>query len=176
MKNLTISTRIFACIALAAGALWIGAYAGRLSVTYILYEETGFILKDYVTPDNIPGIMKTLTPVFSLTFILYSVFIISFTIFLLKSKINLKENGWLFIIAVIVYFTLPFEAYLMTIDYRLITNLDFGNFNYELGLKLITDRFENLSSFPIILLFCYMTIPVFLIFKPLVLRKNTDEA
>ena len=175
MKDINTSSKILASIALITGALWLGTYTVRLTIMYTLFEETELVLRSFVSNQNLPGILETIASVINLTFVLYILFIISFSLFLIVSKVNIKENGWLFIISVIIYFTMPFEIYLMTIDYKLIINLNFSEMNPELAINLIKDRLEKLSSFPVILVLSYLTIPVFLIFKPFNKRQKLNE-
>lgn len=166
MKNLTVIQKIFAYTALTSGALWAGAYITRLSVTYVLFEEENFVLKNFVTSVNLEGILKTISPAITLSFILYIILILSFTLFLFTSHINFKQNGWLFIIAVLIYFTLPFQVYLLIKDFKLITILNSTVINSDSAVYLIKQSFETLNGFPIIILLCYISIPYFLIFKP----------
>ena len=114
-------------------------------------------------------------PLVNLTFYSYIVMIISFTLFLISSRIKLKENGWLLIVALIIYLTLPFESLLLMIDYKLIVLFLNEQFGSEQILALIIERISKLSSFPIILLLSYLTIPYFLVFKPFTLKLKDEN-
>lgn len=163
-KNLSNS---FAYIALVFGAIWLGAYITRLILTYNLFEEDELILKSFIDNTNAGGIFQALSPIVYITSLTYVIFIISFTVFLISAGIKLKESGWLFIIVCIIYFTLPFEIFLMTIDYKLILLYTSKNFDSVASLQLIIERLQLFSSIPVIIILCYLTIPYFLIFKPL---------
>jgi hypothetical protein len=104
--------------------------------------------------------------------ILYILFIISFLIFLISSKISLKQNGWLFIITLIIFVTLPFEVYLKTIDYKIITYFYKTGFNANQVLNLYIERFKILGSFPIIEVLCYFAIIFFILFQPFKIKKK----
>ena len=122
------------------------------------------------------GILIIITPSINATFILYIIFIISFTVFVILTNIKLKKNGWLFIISAIIYITFPFEIYLMVkIDYKLIMAFSAGINDANSFLSLMIDRFKVLGSFPIILIWCYITIPYFLLFRPFTIREKKDE-
>ena len=101
--------------------------------------------------------------------------IVCFTLFLFASHLKLKENGWLFIIAAIIYLTLPFETFLLVDDYKLIVFFLNEQFSSEMIVDLITDRLYRLSSFPIIQILSYLSIPYLLIFKPLVLKIKDEN-
>jgi len=109
MNKLKTVPRIFAFIAIVSSALWLGSYVVRLILSYNLFLENNFILKEFVTQENLQAILLSLAPTIVLSSVLYLVFITGFTVFLFTSSISLKRNGWLFIIAAIIYLTLPFE-------------------------------------------------------------------
>jgi len=174
MKKSNKFSSIFSVIALASGSIWFGAYIARLITTYQMFEPTELVLKHYITNNNLSTIIQTTFPLVNLTFFAYLVLILSFTIFLIFTPLKLKENGWLFIVSMIIYLTLPFEILLLMIDYKLIALFINDQFASENVLKLIIERITLLSSFPIILLLSYLSIPFFLVNKPLTI-KSKDE-
>jgi hypothetical protein len=166
MKEQSLLNKIFGFLTVLSGSIWLGAYAERMIIIYQLFDIDMNVMT-YVNQQNLSGILATITPAVYITFILYIFFIFAFTIFLLSSKIGLKENGWLFIIAVIIYLTLPFEAYLLTIDYKIISAMNFGDvIDAEYVISLFKDRFKNLGSFPIMIFLSYCSLIYFLYFKP----------
>jgi hypothetical protein len=50
-----------------------------------------------------------------------------------------------------------------------------GQFGSEKVIGLITDRQYRLSSFPIIMILSYLSIPYLLIFKPFTLKKRDED-
>jgi len=175
MKNTNILSKIFLYLCVLSGLLWIGGYFARLILTYQLFEDTDFILKSFLNNQNLPGIFIILKSGIILTFVLYIIFIISFIIFLVTAHLNLKENGWFFIITILVLITAPFEIYLMTIDQKIINLILSGLFNVNDILDLIIKRFKIFGSFPIIELLCYFAITYLFIFQPLKMSKNKSE-
>ena len=166
MKNQNLLTKIFALIAMLSGAIWLGAYAVRMMVSYQLFD-IDMNLMGFVNDNNLEGILIAISPAINTTFILYITFIIAFTLFLFTSVLKFKENGWLFIITIIVYVTLPFEVYLMITDVSIIKELNYSEvINSQYAVSLIRERFITLSSFPIIIFLSYCSIIYFLIFKP----------
>ena len=174
MKNQKLIVKLTASLALVTGSIWLGAYILRMFISYMLFDIDMNLIGN-MNSQNLNGFLYAFTPAVNTTFIAYVIFVFAFSLFLITSKISLKENGWLFIITLIVYITLPFEVYLMTIDYRMIAHLNYNSAidtNYVIGL--IKDRFENLSSFPVIIILSYCSAYFFLIFKPLI-KKVKDE-
>lgn len=174
MKKDNKFSSIFGFLALASGSIWFGAYIARLLIIYQMFEPTKLTLKNYVTSNNLSAIIQTTFPMVNLTFFAYIILILSFTLFLIFTQLKLKENGWLFIISMIIYLTLPFEALLLMIDYKLIVLFINAQFTSGEVLKLIIERITLLSSFPIILLLSYLSIPFFLVVKPFTI-KSKDE-
>jgi len=177
MNNLNRVSKILLFVTCLSGALWLGSYMTRLFVMYRLFEDTDFILKPYYNTANLSEVLLTLLPAFTSTFILYIIFFLFFILFLVSSKIKLKLNGWLFIITILILVTAPFEVYLMTIDWDIISRLRSESFNPNDIIGLIKDRFKIFSSFPVIEIFCYFAIVFLLIFKPLTkeaLRVNEN--
>jgi hypothetical protein len=173
-KNNNLSS-VFGYISLASGSLWFGAYVSRLLTTFQMFEARDLSLKQYVTTGNFASIVQTTYPLVSLTFFSYLLFILSFTLFVFSSKIKLKENGWLLVIVLIVYLTLPFEAMLLSIDYKLLVLFLSNQFASDMILDLITKRITMLNSFPIILMLSYISIPYFLVFKPFRLNSKNEN-
>jgi len=170
MNEQSLLNKIFAFLTVLSGAIWLGSYADRMIISFQLFDLDMNIMS-YVNQQNLSGILVTIIPAVYLTSILYIFFIFSFTIFLFSSIISLRENGWLFIIAVIIYLTFPFEAYLLTIDYKIISALHFNDvIDTRYIISLFKDRFTSLSSFPIIIFLSYCSLIYFLIFKPFTKR------
>ncbi|RPI75097.1 MAG: hypothetical protein EHM47_03515, partial [Ignavibacteriales bacterium] len=168
MNNLNRFSKFFLFITCLAGALWTGSYVVRLSTTYGFFEDTDFILKPYYNTGNLSEIFVTLLPLFTSTFVLYIIFFVFFILFLITSKVSLKLNGWLFLITILVLITFPFEAYLMTIDWKIITLIHSEVFNPNDIIELIRERFKIFSSFPVIEIFSYFAIVFLFIYKPLI--------
>lgn len=175
MKKNSKSSLVFGYLALTSGSIWFGAYVSRLLTTYQMFQETGYTLKDYISNANLSTIFQTTFPLVNLTFYSYIVMTISFTLFLILSRLKLKENGWLLIIALIIYLTLPLESLLLITDYKLIVLFLNEQFGSEQILKLVIERLSKLSSFPIILILSYLTIPYFLVFKPFTLKVKDEN-
>jgi hypothetical protein len=94
-------------------------------------------------------------------------------IFIGTSKLNLRRNGWLFIITMIIIITAPFEIYLSLIDYKII-RLGLANI-YESNfiLELIKERLTKLNSFSLIEIFSYLAIIFLTLFRPL--QKSNEN-
>jgi hypothetical protein len=171
MIHLNKLSKFFLYITVISGSLWTGTYLLRMLLTYQIFEGTDLVLREYISPGSLVPIYSVLNPAIASTFTLFILFLLSFIIFLLTSKISLKQNGWLFIIAVIVLVTAPFEIYLMSIDYDILININYSVLNEDLISGLLRKRIKVLSSFPLIELFSYFAFYYLILFRPFTANK-----
>lgn len=171
MKNISTISKIFAVLSLIAAAIWVGSYLSRLFLVYQLFEGPDLILKSYITDENVNGILFSILPSFVVHFIAFVVMFFTTIIFYLTSKINLRFNGWLFIILLAIIITTPFEIYLMVIDYKIIMMLNNGSFDSNTVINLLRDRIKDLSSYSIVAILTYLSFYYFIVFQPLT-RKD----
>ncbi len=167
MKEIKTFSKIIMYVCTLSGILWLGSYVARLTLIYQLFEGNNFTLKEYLSSQNLPGIFITLNAATILTSILYAIFIVSLIIFLITSRISLKENGWLLILTLIIFITCPFEIFLMTFDYKIFKIVESGLINSNELINFSIERLKALGSFPIIEILCYFAVIFLVLFKPL---------
>ena len=172
MNKLSKISKISLFLFVVSGAVWLGSYITRLSLFYQIFQPAEFLLKEFINDQNLTGIFQTLIAAVTINIIFYIVMIVTFILFILTSKLNLKQNGWLFISTVLIFISLPFELYLMVIDYKLVIMVFNGNFNSQEVLKLVIKRFTVLSSFPIVEILSYFAVIYLFLFQPL---KGTNR-
>lgn len=167
MKNISTISKIFAILSLISGAIWVGAYLSRLFLVYQLFEGPDLVLKSYISNENVNGILFSILPSFVVHFVAFIVVCITTIIFYFTSKISLRFNGWLFIILIAMLITMPFEIYLMLIDYKIIMMLNNGLFDSNTVINLLRDRIKDLSSYSIVAILTYLSFYYFIVFQPL---------
>lgn len=167
MNKLSKISKLFLYLFVASGVVWLGSYITRLSLFYQIFQPTKFALKEFITNQNLTGIFQTLIAAVSINHIFYLVMIVTFILFIITSKLNLKLNGWLFISTLLILISLPFELYLMLVDFKLVMMVFNGNFESEEVLKLVIKRFTVLSSFPIVEILSYFAVIYLFLFQPL---------
>lgn len=167
MKKISKISASFLTIASIACIFWMGSYLLRLFLSYQLFDETVTAYKDYVNEQNIRGILITLNPAVVTPFVLFIVFLVFYFLFLFSSGLNLRKNGWLFIITLLILVTAPFEIYLMTIDYKIFSLVNMGEFRNTDVVTLLIKRLKIFSSFPLIELLSYCAAVFLAIFKPM---------
>lgn len=167
MKNISSVSKIFAVLALISVSIWVGSYLSRLFLVYQLFEGPDLVLRNYISDENINGILYSLLPAILVHFIAFIVMFIVTILFYFTSKVNLRFNGWLFIILFAVIITTPFEVYLMIIDYKTIMMLNSGSFDSNTVLNLLRDRIKDLSSYSVVAILTYLSFYYFIVFQPL---------
>ncbi|MEO8232536.1 MAG: hypothetical protein ABI638_09650 [Ignavibacteriota bacterium] len=167
MKNISTIAKIFAALSLMSGAIWIGSYLSRLFLVYRLFEGPDLILKNYITNDNVNGILISILPSIIVHFVSFIIMLCTTILFYFTSKISLRFNGWLFIILIAILVIAPFEIYLMIIDYKTIMMLNSATFNSTLVIELLRDRIKELSSYSIVAILTYLSFYYFIVFQPL---------
>lgn len=104
--------------------------------------------------------------------IAYLVTLISSFVFLKYTTLSFKQNGWLFMSAILFYIFVPVEIYTMVLDAQMIyLDLVVSSSDLVEFRKLFIHRLAALSGVPIIALMCYYTIIALVIFQPL---KKTE--
>lgn len=172
MKKLSFFSKVTASLSLISGSIWVGSYLVKILLIYQLFTPEDLSLKTMYLGDNLNDILAFLVPVFIIPFVTFIAVIIFLILFLISSRVSLKQNGWLFISVMIVFITMPFEIYLMITDYRIIALLIQESFKTEIVLNLIRERLTSLSSFPVIEILGYISISFLIIFKPLTLKNK----
>jgi len=141
----------------------------------MMFEETEPTLKNFLDGANLPAVIEVISPIIILTLICYLLMIFTFIVFLFSTDLKLKANGWLFIIAGIIFITMPFEVVQLIQDYKLTVFFINGDYGSTKIIPLITDWLTKLSSFPVILILSYLSIPYLLIFKPFSLKPKNEN-
>ena len=174
MEKLSKITKIFLFLFIIAEIIWLGSYITRLTLFYQLFEPNDYVLKSQFNDQNLAGIFQTLISAVVINLIFYLIMIISFIFFLFTSKLSLKQNGWLFIATILICLTLPFEIYLLLIDYNMIQLVFKSDFSTSTILTLVIDRFSKLSSFPIVEILAYFAVNYLFLFQPLKQKLRTS--
>ncbi|NJD23704.1 MAG: hypothetical protein FIA82_13730 [Melioribacter sp.] len=173
MKNLNIFSKTVLLFTIIFFTVWLGGYIARQIAVYQLFEPVELNLRTFYYTNNLSSAISLLVPLIISNLITYACFLLLFLTFIVISKLNLRRNGWLFIITLIIIITAPFEIYLSLIDYKII-RLGLANIN-EVSpiIELIKERITKLSSFSLIEIFSYISIIILVLFKPL--QKSNEN-
>ncbi|HCY76069.1 MAG TPA: hypothetical protein DHV28_09130 [Ignavibacteriales bacterium] len=167
MQKLSTLSKIFSVLSLMSASIWIGSYLSRLFLIYRIFEGPDLVVKSFINDSNIEGILFAIMPAIVVHFLAFIFMIVATILFFVTSKINLRNNGWLFIILVAVIITMPFEVYLMSIDLKVILMLQSSSFDSNVIISLLRDRIKELSSYSIVAILTYLSFYYFIVFQPL---------
>ncbi|HEX7358583.1 MAG TPA: hypothetical protein VF270_12800 [Ignavibacteriaceae bacterium] len=172
MQKISTVSKVLAVLSLISASIWIGSYLSRLFLVYQIFEGPDLILKSYVNDANVEGILISIMPALVVHFVAFIFMIVTSILFIATSKLNLRNNGWLFIILVAILITLPFEIYLMIIDLKIILMLQSTSFDSNAILFLLRDRIKVLSSYSIVAILTYLSFYYFIVFQPLTKKEK----
>ncbi len=167
MDKLTKVSKIILSLTIISFIIWLGSYITRQLYVFQFFEPENLDLQTKINSASLPDIMFLMLPMLLTNLIAYSSFLVLFFLFILISRINLKNEGWLFIITMLLIITAPFEIYLLTIDFEIIVNILNSELDAFYIIDLLRDRMTILSSFAIIEVFSCFGIVFLAVFKPL---------
>lgn len=174
MQKLDTKSKITLYLLILASFIWLGNTFSRMLFSYHIFADPELNLKSFLNPEVLNGVFLIHQPLIAVSLIFYVVMIILFLSFIIISKQNLKENGWLFISLILVIITFPFEVYLLTYDFKFFYMLYFPKIDVSEAMKIVLMRYSTLGSFMIVELLSYSAIICLFLFQPLT-KKIVNE-
>ena len=172
MKN-SFTPKILLFFTALLFSVWFGSYITREVMVYQLFEPVNLDLKSIYNTQNLVAVTTILLPAILTNIVTFPIFLLAFIAYILFSKINIKKEGWLFIILILVLITAPFELYLLSfIDLKIVQLITHSPSNLSEIIPLVRKRITELSSFTLIEIFSYIGIIFLVIFKPLRKHEN----
>jgi hypothetical protein len=179
MEKLKLFPKILFFISLSSLSIWIGANFVKVSLLFNLFQPlpnlplkslySNLFNNDAV---NFNSWFTILKPIFSITVITFYVYVVFQVLFLLFSRINIKNNGWIFLSLILTVILLGFELYLNNFDMKLITS---SNINPKDTVELIRLRINKIPNFVYAEILMGLTILFLMIFQPLVKKEKNVE-
>ncbi len=150
-----------------SGFFWLGGSIYRGIIAYRLFEPFSLIVRPELTYESIAQTLLIIGGVTIYILASYVIFVILYIVFIFKSKINFKKNGWFFMCTAIFGIFLPVEIFLMNLDLHFVFLVYTPPFDLNQGMSLLIQRIGALSGLPAIALFSYFTTIWLSIFQPL---------
>jgi len=166
-------SKTFLFLSMIALVIWLGSYITRYFSVFSLFEPESLTLNKTFDSTALSGALTIIASIITISFFSYPFFIICFIIFIITSKMNIKHEGWLFMMIVIVIITSPFEIFLMTFDYKYLISIVENIQSNDYLLSQLVKRIKALNSFPIIEILTYFFFIFLFIFRPF--RKLNHE-
>lgn len=175
MNNLTLNkkakTSLFILTVFAI--FWLGGISVRFFIGNQLLDYDEFNFRISIPPDEENQIFKMISDASLMIMFSYTAVLISAIVFMKTCKINLRENTWLLMCAILFFVFVPVELYTSYLDLKFIMLFDKRPANHDNLLKLFGERIGFLRGVPWIAIMSYFTVIWLAIFQPM--KKTSEE-
>lgn len=151
---------------IVASILWLGSGTVRFLVGSDLLQSGTLEFEPYLSPDAEREIYRLLSMASLLQIPAYLVTVASSIAFLVWSPYRLKDHGWLLAGAILLYLFVPVEAFVMTLDGRMVYLEFFTTADRMAFRELFLARAGALAGVPFVAQLCYYTIVGLAVFQP----------
>ncbi|MBK8981243.1 MAG: hypothetical protein IPM38_02720 [Ignavibacteria bacterium] len=152
---------------------WLGGISVRFFIGNQLLDYDEFNFRISIPPDEENQIFKMISDASIMIMISYIAVLISAVVFMKTCKINLRENTWLLMCAILFFVFVPVELYTSYLDLKFILLFEKRPANHDNLLKLFGERIGFLRGVPWIAIMSYFTIIWLAIFQPM--KKTAAE-
>ena len=167
---------------LACGAVfWLGGTNIRAIIAFDLFETGTLNYKTWLPPDAEREAFHLVAYTALYTISGYLMVFMSFTTFLRKTPLRLRENGWLMMCVILFYMFVPVEIYQIVYDVQMVLQeravegvMNWFSVRTE-AQSLLKGRLAALSGVPVIALLCYYTCIALAIWQPMKKGAKTPE-
>ncbi|MBZ0178580.1 MAG: hypothetical protein K8F36_04745 [Melioribacteraceae bacterium] len=151
-------------------ALYGGALLSHILSVFAFFEPGELILNQRLTDSDLFGMFYLVGVTKNLALFLGALSLLLFILFIAKSRLNLRLNGWLFISVILFLFIVSFEIYsLIKYDIKMINQVFFGQ-EYDLRFEIIKNKISSLSA--LIPIHFFSIIAIFYMFITRPFTKN----
>ena len=171
MLNKSSKTWLFLLI--LSAIVWLGAINVRVIIGGELLNYDEFDFRTSIPPDEENMIFKLISSASIVIMIAYFFTFISAIFFMKTCKINLKQNTWLLMCAILFFVFSPVEFYTSYLDLKFTLLFVSNPPNHDELLRLFGERIGFLKGVPAIAVLSYYTIIGIAIFRPL--KKSKKE-
>lgn len=173
MQKITKTSKIILVLLVLTTIIWLGNTISRMMFTYNIFQDSQLNLKYFLTDSVLKGTLVIHQPLVSISIFSYLVMLLLFVLFIITSKLKLRENGWLFISILLLLLTAPFEIFLIVKDFSLFFTLYYTDYDLNAVMEIIYKRYSVFGSFMIVEILAYFSIVSLFIFQPFI--KNTKN-
>lgn len=152
---------------------WLGGINIRAMVGYYLLQVGTLDFKPVLHPYVERAVFSLVAQSSIVIDVAYICLWIAGLVYLRTTKLQLKENGWLMICAILFYLFTPVEIYTMILDFKMWHLEYLGSDDLVEFRKLFIHRLAALSGVPMIALLSYYTVIIVVVIQPL-RRKSPD--
>ncbi|HCA42469.1 MAG TPA: hypothetical protein DEP28_04370 [Bacteroidetes bacterium] len=165
--------KIYLFLIVVFSIIWLGAINIRFLIGNELLVFDEFNFRTSIPPDEENLIFKQVSNSSIVIIASYCIVFLSAIFFLKFCKINLKENPWLLMCAILFFMFSPVEFYSHYLDIKFIMLFNQRPENHDVLLKIFGERIGLLRGVPWIALLSYYFIIWCAIFQPM--KKTADQ-
>lgn len=159
---------------LIVGAIvWLGAINIRFLIGNDLLNYDEFNFRTSIPPDEENMIFRMLSHASLVVISAYLVTLISSVFFIRNARINVKENPWFLMCAILFYIFVPVELYTYYLDLKFYLLYLENPPTHDGLLKLFGERIGFLKGVPWIAVLCYYAIIAISVYQPM--KKSREE-
>jgi len=159
--------KISLTILLLASMLWLGGSVIRAVIGFDLLQFGTLDFKPNIHPYVERTVYAQIAQSTLVVDIAYIVVWIAGILYLKSTRLRLKDEGWLVMIAIFFYMFTPMEIYLMVLDTKIWLLDHIGSNDLVEFRILFIHRLAALSGVPLIATLCYYMGAVLAVFRPL---------
>lgn len=176
--NLNKKAKTSLFLLITFGVIWLGGITVRFFIGNQLLDYDEFNFRVSIPPDEENQIFKMISDASMIIMISYTIVLASSIVFMKTCKINLRENTWLLMCAMLFFVFVPVEIYTSYLDMKFMMLFDKRPANHDELLKLFGERIGFLRGVPWIAVMSYFTIIWLSVFQPMkktALELEEDE-
>lgn len=155
------------------GVIWLGGITVRFFIGNQLLDYDEFNFRVSIPPDEENQIFKMISDASMIIMISYIIVLASAIVFMKTCNINLRENTWLLMCAMLFFVFVPVEVYTTYLDMKFMMLFDKRPANHDQLLMLFGERIGFLRGVPWIAVMSYFTVIWLAVFQPL--KKTAHE-
>jgi hypothetical protein len=171
--QLNRTAKISFTLLVISAIIWLGGINVRFLIGNQLLNYDEFNFRTSIPPDEENLIFKMISDSSLLIMCAYVLVFISAIVFLRSCKINIKENPWLLMNAILFFVFSPVEFYTYYLDIKFILLFLSNPPDHDELLKIFGERIGFLRGVPWIAVMSYYAIIAISIFQPL--KKSGEE-
>jgi len=158
----------FAILIIVIGTIfWLGATNVRSIIVNEMLEIKTLTWKDSLMLEEYKTYFYIIATSSILTLAGYTCVLIFTILYSRFTDLKLKKNGWLMASLILFFIFVPVEVYTGIYDFMFVYDYFFASADIFYLKDIIIKRINALSGLPVIATFCYYTIIVLCIWKPL---------
>lgn len=165
-------TKFFLLLLTVSALVWIAASGYKNYQVGMLLKFGTVEFKEGIDPDAERTVYRVVSENIIVTAVSYPFVLLAAAGYLRTTRRSFKMDGWLMMSAILLFLFIPVELYCFVLDWKIIGLNYWGEWPIEEFRKAVIHRWTALAGLPLVAQFCYYSIPLLILFKPL--KRNAE--